>query len=209
MKSPAIDHLLYAACSLEKGMDEIESLLGVRPVPAGHHPRYGTHNALLSFGDGVYFEVIARDPSLPEPEAGPFVNLPSGAPSRLITWVARTTEIEVATRAANLAGASLGEIWAGSRRTPDGGEVSWKATDPYAMPFDGAIPFLIDWGETTHPSEVMPVAGKLNQLSIEHPESERIRQIVDVLGVTVKVNSAERYHLVASIQTENGEVILR
>ena len=38
-----IDHLVYACANLEHGMDEIEALLGVRPVRGGHHPQYGTH----------------------------------------------------------------------------------------------------------------------------------------------------------------------
>ena len=82
-----IDHLLYASASLEQGMDEIESLLGVRPVRGGRHPQYGTHNALLSLGTGTYLEVIARDPDLATPRRGFWVDVVPGAKSRLMTWV--------------------------------------------------------------------------------------------------------------------------
>ena len=36
----------------------------------------------------------------------------------------------------------LGPVLSGSRTKPDGSEISWKFTDPYAMPIDGAIPFF-------------------------------------------------------------------
>ena len=84
-----------------------------------------------------------------------------------------------------------------------------QVTNPYAMPFDGAIPFLINWGDTTHPSRVTPVAGSLVQLQIEHPESDQIQQALGALDARVLVKPAEQYQLSATIETEKGEVILR
>jgi len=46
----------------------------------------------------------------------------------------------------------------------------WRC-DPYAMPFDGALPFLIAWGETAHPAATVPVAGRLQDLRVEHPRN--------------------------------------
>ena len=43
-----IDHIIVIAPDLEQGMDHAEAVLGVRPVRAGRHPAFGTHNALLS-----------------------------------------------------------------------------------------------------------------------------------------------------------------
>ena len=104
-----VDHLLYASADLERGMDEIESLLGVRPVRGGHHPRYGTHNALLSLGPGIYLEIIARDPDLPAPERGALFSLSPDADSRLVTWVFRTSDIRESAQAAADAAAAAAE----------------------------------------------------------------------------------------------------
>ncbi len=204
-----IDHLLYASADLERGMDEIEALFGVRPVRGGHHPQYGTHNALLSLGPGMYLEVIARDPDLPEPEGGALVDIPATENSRLITWVFRSEDIEHAAARGAEAGIGLGPVTSGSRTKPDGSEITWQLTDPYAMPLDGAVPFLINWGSTAHPSTVVPEAGRLVKLVIEHPESDRVRNAISALGADVKIVQAERFAVVATIETRDGLVTLR
>lgn len=204
-----IDHLLYLAPTREQGMDEIEALLGVRPAIGGRHPLYGTHNALLSLGDGIYFEVIARDPELPEPERGALFDSDNVASSRLLTWVARTDDMDTVVAAAREAGLGLGAAEPGHRDRPDGTRVEWIATDPYPLPMDGAIPFLIDWGNTTHPSTVAQPGGELLSLMIEHPQADAVRDAMAVLGANVEVVEADEYALVARIKTASGVVELR
>jgi hypothetical protein len=209
MLSTGIDHLLYASANLQRGIDEIESLLGVRPVRGGHHPQYGTHNALLSLGPGIYLEIIARDPDLPAPERGAFVNIPAEAHSHLITWVFRTKDIQQALAAAHNAAIGLGPVESGSRRNPDGSEICWQLTDPYAMPMNGAVPFLIDWGETVHPSAVVPPGGQLAELVIEHPEADSVRRALSVLGAAVEVTYGDNFRISAKIEAKYGSITLR
>lgn len=203
-----LDHLVYASSTLERGIDEIEALLGVRPVRCGHHPRYGTHNAQLALGDGVYLEIIARDPELPAPPRGALIDLPSNADSRLLTWVYRTADIEAAASAAGDAAVGLGPVESGSRVRPDGSEIRWQMTDPYAMPMAGAIPFLINWGAMTHPSAVVPSAGQFVELEIRHPEPDRVRDALSVLGAEARVIAGETCRLAAKIRTSAGLTIL-
>jgi hypothetical protein len=207
--SNAIDHIVFASADLERGMDEIEQLLGIRPVPGGRHPQFGTHNALLSLGPATYLEVIARDPNLPLPEQGTLVDLSDEQESHLITWVLRTEDIVALASAAGSAGLAIGPVQSGSREQPDGNTLCWQLTDPYAMPMGGAIPFLISWGETAHPASVVPHAGELLGLIIEHPDSTKVRQSVSVLEVDVAVVQADKFGLVARIETEDGVKILK
>ncbi len=58
---PNIDHLVYTVADLGAGMDTIERLFGVRPVPGGRHPAFGTYNVLVSLGMETYLEIIAAD----------------------------------------------------------------------------------------------------------------------------------------------------
>jgi hypothetical protein len=134
------------ATNLEAGRDEIEQLLGVRPVLGGRHPTWGTHNALLSLGAATYVEVIAPDPQLEVPERGVLFAAARICEPRLVTWVVRSESIDETAAAACAAGVGIGTIESGSRQSPDGTVISWRLSDPYAMPLGGALPFLISHG---------------------------------------------------------------
>jgi len=203
-----IDHLIYASSSLERGMDEIEELLGVRPVRGGRHPQYGTHNALLSLGFGTYLEVIARDPDLPLPELGAFIDVPAGSHSRIVTWVFRAADIQASAEALRKAGINPGPVASGSRQQPDGSIIRWELTNPYAMQLDGAVPFLINWGSTVHPSAVAPSGGRLVELAIEHPEAERVQKALSALRAPVKVIAGDQFRICARVETKSGVVTI-
>jgi hypothetical protein len=202
-----IDHLVYACADLETGSDNIERLTGVRPATGGRHPGFGTHNALLSLGPGCYLEIIARDHTLPAPAQGALVDLPPGGNAGLRTWVYRTGNIAELAASSRAAGAGIGGVQSGSRETPDGHRLSWQLTDPYAMPMQGAVPFLIDWGSTTHPSRVAPAGGQLRGFRIEHPEPGKVRNALALLGAEVEVAAADAFRLVASIMRQDGTLV--
>ena len=54
-----LDHLVWCVNSVSEGMDMFEALTGVRPCTGGQHLGLGTHNALVSLGDGLYLEILA------------------------------------------------------------------------------------------------------------------------------------------------------
>lgn len=203
-----VDHILYASSTLEKGIDEIEALLGVRPVRGGRHPQYGTHNAILSLGESVYLEVIAPDPELEAPEQGRLINLADEA-SVLLTWVLRAENIETVAAKAASGGLEVGEVQSGKREKPDGSVLQWKLSDPYARSFDGAVPFLIAWGETPHPAAAAPSAGRLIGLRIEHPNADVVRNALLALDVEMDVSEGDAYRLIALIETKSGVVELK
>jgi hypothetical protein len=204
-----VDHLVYAAADLEVGRDKIEQLLGVRPVLGGRHPQYGTHNALLSLGPATYLEIIAPDPELDVPERGVLFGADGVREPRLVTWALRSESIDDSAASASSAEVGLGSIESGSRAKPDGTVISWKLSDPYAMPLDGAVPFLISWGATPHPAGAAPRAGELVGLRIEHPDPEKVREALLPLGVEIDVRGGEQFRLIARVKTARGEVQIR
>ena len=204
----SIDHLVYACATLERGMDEIEQLLGVRPVVGGRHPDFGTHNALLSLGPETYLEVIARDPESKVLAPSALADLPDGQISCLKTWVLRTEEIDQLAGIANAAGIDIGPVQSGSRNTADGSTIKWQLTDHNAMPMGGAIPFLISWGDAPHPASVVPRGGELLSLTIEHPDADPVREALSVLGVELEVIQAAEFKLIAGIRANDGIMLL-
>ena len=126
-----------------------------------------------------------------------------------MTWVLRDEAIEARAEAARSAGLAIGAVAQGSRVRPDGAVVSWKVTDPYAMPLEGAVPFLIAWGTTPHPAASLPVAGQLVDLRVEHPEPDAVRAALGVLGVALSATRGTRTQLVATIRIDGRDVELR
>src|SRR6185437_13814430 len=62
-----IDHIMLGIDDLDRGVKQFEEATGVKPVYGGKHPR-GTHNALVSLGDGTYLEILALQPNAAPPK---------------------------------------------------------------------------------------------------------------------------------------------
>ncbi|MCB9292693.1 MAG: VOC family protein [Lewinellaceae bacterium] len=204
----SIDHLIYAAPTLERGMDDIEARLGARPVYSGQHPGKGTHNALLALGPAVYLEVIAPDPAQAGVARPLWIAADAVAAPRLIYWAARAVSLEGLVERARRQGLVLGPVSAGSRALPDGSELRWRLTSPQANPADGIIPFFIDWGDTPHPAGSLPSGGKLLALEARHPEAESVNARMQMLGLEVPVRYTPEPALVAWIKTAGGIALL-
>jgi hypothetical protein len=204
---PEIDHLIYAAPSLEAGIDAIETRLGARAVAGGRHPAWGTHNALLALGPDVYLEILAPEPGTrPPPRLVDFAR--SDLP-RLVTWAARDHDLDALTARARRSGLELGTVHAGGRRAPDGAMLEWRLTDPATPRESGLVPFLIDWGATPHPAARAPRAGELVRLRAEHPEPDAVRRELAALAIDLTVDRAPEPALIAEIRTARGIVEIR
>ena len=203
-----VDHLVYAAPELAAGVAAVEHLLGVRATPGGAHPHRGTRNALISLGARAYIEIIGPDPDQGAPvEPRPFRIDELSAP-RVVTWSAWERDLEDLSRRAAAAGVTLGMIGTGSRNRPDGVLLTWRFTDPRALPADGVVPFFIDWGQTPHPAASSTPGGRLVNLRAEHPDDSSVRAQLAALGLELPVSYATSPRLVATIQGPRGLVEL-
>jgi hypothetical protein len=204
-----IDHLVYATPDLARGIAEIHQLIGVQPTMGGAHPGRGTHNALVSLGPTSYLEIIAPDPEQAAMAHGRYFGLDTLRVSKLLTWVAKGTKLESLKEKAAQNGIVFGEIRSGSRRRPDGVELSWRFTDPAATSGDGIVPFFIDWGRSPHPAETAAQGARLVSLSAEHPDPEPIRRMLAALGLEIPIQRGPISALVAVIEGPRGRIELR
>jgi len=204
-----VDHLVYATPDLNRGVEEIEKLLGVRATPGGQHPGRGTRNALIALGPATYLEIIAPDPEQPPPETPRPFGIDGLKGSRLVAWAAKGVDLERLRDEAARKGARLGNVMSGSRRRPDGVLLSWRYTDPKTVLADGLVPFFIDWGQSPHPANTAAPGASLIALRAEHPDAQRVQRLLRELGLDLPVQSGATPALVAIIDSPRGRVELR
>ncbi len=202
----ALDHIVIAAERLEDGVAHVEDTLGVAMAPGGKHPAMGTHNALLGLGD-VYLEVIAIDPNAPPPSRPRWFDLDRFAgPPRLTNWVARAADLSAA-RAAAPPGT-------GAPMSLSRGDLTWTIaiSEDGTLPFGGAFPGLIAWGDTPHPTTRLPDAGcRLEDWRVSHPDAEDLKAALARFsgGLEGWVHSGGRTDFRALVATPTGTKELR
>jgi hypothetical protein len=204
-----IDHLVYATPDLSLGIETIEKLLGIKPTPGGQHPGLGTRNALVALGPSSYLEIIGPDPEQPKPAGRLRFGISELKAPRIVTWVAKGTELEKLAKAAAERGVKLGAVTPGSRRRPDGVVLSWRYTDPNTVVADGIVPFFIDWGNSPHPSTTSARGASLVSIRAEHPDAERAQAMLNELGLGLHVRKGSTPAIVATIDGPRGRVELR
>jgi hypothetical protein len=204
-----VDHLVYATPDLNRGVEEIEKLLGVRATPGGQHPGLGTRNALIALGPTTYLEIIAPDPEQPPPAKPRPFGIDSLKESRLVAWFVKSDDLQRLRAEALGKGVRLGEVRSGSRRRPDGVQLSWQFTDPSVLVADGIIPLFIDWGESSHPAHTAAKGATLVSLRAQHPDVQGVRGMLRDLGIDLPVSQGQSPMLMAIIEGPRGRVELR
>ena len=204
-----IDHLVYATADLNRGVQEIEKLLGVRASVGGQHPGRGTRNALVALGPTTYLEIIAPDPEQPPPQQSRPFGIDGLKESKLVAWFVKGHDLERLREDAIRKGVPLGEVKSGSRRRPDGVQLAWKYTDPWSPVADGIVPLFIDWGDSPHPADTAAKGATLITLRAEHPDALGVRAMLRRLGLNLRVKRGPTPALIAVIEGPRGRVELR
>lgn len=188
-----IDHLLFGAADLASGAARATDLLGVAPTAGGRHPGQGTENALLALQGGCYFEVIA--PTQNDPSTSPIrAELETYKTPGLFWWCWRPDNLENARARLSDAGIPVSQIISGSRTAPDGKTLSWRLVFLQTKEFGRALPFLIDWRDTEHPSSSGKSAGHLETLTLAHPDAPALRSLMGVIGAENCVDVTQARH---------------
>lgn len=206
--SEVIDHLVFATPDLDAGIAVIDRKLGVQAVAGGRHPDFGTRNALVALGPETYLEIIGPDPEGTEPDGPRIFGIDELEAPRLATWAAKATDLEDRVATGRAAGAELGEVFPGQRRKPDGTLLTWRLSDPTAMPAHGIVPFLIDWGDTPNPAGDATPGCRLLELRAEHPDPESVRGMLTALQLELPVDGGPSPKLIATIDSPAGTVEL-
>lgn len=219
-----IDHLVVAAPSLAEGVAWCEATLGLTPGPGGAHALFGTHNRLLRLHSTVhpkaYLEIIAIDPAATPTRPPPlrrWFDLDDPAlrerlrreGPQLIHWVASVPDIDAACARLRALGIERGPVIDASRPTPQG-LLRWRITvrDDGQRMFGGALPTLIQWGDT-HPADGMTGADLgLQGLTLQHPDAGRLTAALTAIGLDGVAVHTGPAGLRADLTTADGQPLV-
>jgi len=197
-----IDHVMLGINDLERGMDAFEQLTGVRPAYGGKHPG-GTHNALVSLGEGTYLEIIAVQRGVAPP--GEYAGLEQLHKLTPIGWAVSAKDSAELRNRLTSAGMAVTEPTAGSRTTPAGTTLSWQ-TFGLENNLDEA-PFFIVWSsQAAHPSSTSPAGCKLQRWRVAGPQQKALDQLRRILDLRVDVAAAPSTSLHLSLNCPKGLV---
>jgi len=172
-----IDHIVVAAPDLDAAKQEFFDATGVMPADGGPHPGGGTRNALVSFGDGCYLELIAPDPQQ-ELEGTNGQRFAALATSELLHWAVRSSNLaQLATRF-TAAGLTPGAVRDMARVAPSGERLQWQLMGVRDRDLAGLMPFFIDWQNTPHPSHAAPLVGSLARVQLGFPVGSHAAELL-------------------------------
>lgn len=205
---PILDHIVWATNTPKSDCDWFEEKTGVRPLPGGSHPGFGTRNDLVGLtGDQVYLELLAPDTGqeLPGTLGESLQTLQRGG---LFHWAARHNDLEdIHARAQEIGLRSSGVIPL-SRQHPGGFLLEWKLVMLSGHKHGGLLPFFIDWGSCPHPSGDLPSAGELIRFALVTPDTERLREHLRALELPVEVERGTKPGIIVELTNQRGELNL-
>lgn len=149
-----IDHIVVGVADLEQAKADYTAQ-GFTVVTGGQHLT-GTHNALISFADGSYIELIAFYEENRSHKWWNLLQMGGG----LIDFCLQTDDIAADRAAFVAAGMGMSELQPSGRVRPDGYQLKWAS----AIPTDdlrGRVPFLIV-DETPRGERVPPLTDHAN-----------------------------------------------
>lgn len=169
------DHLVVAVEDLDEAADRWRAA-GLAAERGGAHP-VGTENVLVRGPAPAYVELIAAGSE----ESNPWLDRIRAARGP-ISWAVAVDDLDEARTALLAAGFEPDPPVPGSRRTPAGELLEWRVCDVGPGPYDGSLPFLIEW---TTPMPAGPADGPvLEWISLTPSDPDRVAALLVALGLT-------------------------
>lgn len=194
-----VDHIIWAASDLDRAVDRLHGLTGVRATPGGVHPGRGTRNALIALGPDCYLEILAPDPA--QPLDGTFgESLSRHSTPQIIGVMLASSDLDRAKAIYSAFGVECNGPFDAERQTPEGTVLRWRLLIPIDPPWgDLCSPMLIDWGQTPNPATTASGGCRLVRYEIGHPDGHALRRLCGQLEADVDVTVADRPYSAARI----------
>ncbi len=201
------DHIGIAAPSLTDGVAYFQTATGLDMPKGGEHPLMSTHNHLTALSSDTFTEVIAINPDAPAIGRPRWFNLDNTTEPK-ITWLLRTDDIAGCIAKAASIGIDLGRALNLER-----GHLKWRFTvrDDGTIPLNGVAPLLLQWDtEGPHPASGMTDLGlRLDAITIQTPQAEKLTQLLDTLGLTDKpeIIQSDKTNVSVTLETADNKKV--
>jgi len=181
-----IDHVVIAVHDLDQAIADYTAA-GFTVIPGGDHASGETHNALVAFTDGSYFELIAWKAEPAQPTVW-WQRLQAG--EGFVDWALRTADLDADVERLRAAGLEVPDPSVGGRTRPDGQRADWLTLrlDPARYP---SLPF---WCHSTNDRTLRVPTG---QAAVHENGVTGIHKIF--VGVSDLDQAAADYHIVSGI----------
>lgn len=188
-----IDHIVIAVRDLGRATVDFERA-GFTVTPGGEHTGGITHNALVAFADGSYFELIAwRDPDTPV-DTDWWRRFQAG--EGFIDYALRTDDLDAEVTRLRASGLDVPKPRDGGRTRPDGQRVEWRNLE-FGPRSSGALPFYC---HSTNDRTLRVPSGD----AAVHPNG-----VTGVAGITIVVDDLEiAAHDYARLTRTDGEELI-
>jgi len=206
-----VDHITWAVPDLNEGGRLFEDMSGIQPTRGGEHPGpdWGTANMLVAIGKTIYLEIIGPNPDITPPADSMGAELSRLDKPSIAYFAISFTDLEALTEAAERAGLEVRGPGSGSRKTPNGETLRWRALGLTGHNFEDFVPYFIDWGDTKHPATTSAKGVKLISFTIYHPRHAELAELYATIGIPITVKPGAVPQMVLKLDTPNGEVELR
>ena len=171
-----LDHVVLAAPELEPAIIEFQEKTGIEPRISGSIKGLGIKTARVSFEGDSFLEIIAPAPE----KGGPIGTLlrASGLTGLVpFHWAIRNSKTGELTGSFKKIGYTPDCISMFGARE-DGTPRKWEMLYLYGHKLRGMCPFFINWDNSDHPCETMPIVGELMHVKITAPGDDLIHKLI-------------------------------
>lgn len=209
-----LDHIVLGIDDLEKGIEALEHLTGVRAKFDGRDARLGTQSAVIGLGENAFLEIMA-----PDPKADPALVEPgykSMILDRLDTfdtltpflWAVGTSNLERTRWIARRAGSYPSEIESGTRERGWGRSTQWTWAH-VTRPHTYVLPIFVQWNaDTKPPQKRAPEGCRLVQLKLYARIFKSVHSLLAAMQVAVALEGAQTESIDVVLECPEGEVLI-
>ncbi len=201
----SLDHVIWAVPDLAGYVERFTRLTSIEPVYGGEHTNGGTANYLVSLGPCTYLEIVGPKKGASLADLGDQAN---SYEREHIAGFAFSADLDAPPKM--LEELNLGEHRTGGRVKPDGSTLSWQTASLSDLNLgEDKFQFVINWLSEPHPAATSAKGASIIQLTIAHPDSIKLRAIVEANNLPIVLQPAGKPNIWLTINTPNGSVILR